>query len=93
MPDAERLPVFGRHPCRPHPNHLRPYCPKPYLDAYDDFVAQWGETYNELGRRAFSDEYRAGRRRNAGPPVTTTRTRMRDMDRDGVAGASSSRQP
>ena len=59
-----------------------------YLDAYDEFVAQWGEPYNELFEtRAFSDEYWAGRRRNGQTAGHyDPHAWMHDMDRDGVAG-------
>ena len=98
MPDAERR-TSGSNDDRilvfsadthvgPHPNHLRPYCPKQYLDDYDDFVAQWGATYNELFEtRAFSDEYWVGRRRNSQTAGHyDPHAWIRDMDRDGVAG-------
>jgi predicted TIM-barrel fold metal-dependent hydrolase len=87
--DHDRLLVFSADThVGPHPNHLRPYCPQSYLDAYDDFVVQWGETYNELFEtRAFSDDYWAGRRRNGQTAGHyDPHAWMRDMDRDGVAG-------
>jgi predicted TIM-barrel fold metal-dependent hydrolase len=72
----------------PRPEDLRPYCPARHLAAYDDFVTQWGEQYNQFFEmRAFSDDYWEGRRRNAltdghfDPDAW-----LHDMDRDGVAG-------
>jgi predicted TIM-barrel fold metal-dependent hydrolase len=72
----------------PHPRHLRPYCPKQYLDAYDEFVAEWGEKYNDLFEmRAFSEEYWNGRRRNSETEGHyDPQAWLDDMDRDGVAG-------
>jgi predicted TIM-barrel fold metal-dependent hydrolase len=72
----------------PHPRHLRPYCPQRYLGAYDEFVAEWGEQYNQFFEmRAFSDEYWAGRRRNARTAGHyDPHAWLDDMDRDGVAG-------
>ena len=70
---------------------LRAYCPKKYLEQYDEFASS--ESANpELGLffflETFSDEYQNGCRRN----LKTTghfdpRARLRDMDRDGVAGS------
>jgi len=84
----------------PHPRHLRPYCPQRYLGAYDEFVAEWGEQYNQFFEmRAFSDEYWAGRRRNARTAGHyDPHAWLDDMDRDGVAGGvifhdSLNRQP
>jgi predicted TIM-barrel fold metal-dependent hydrolase len=71
---------------------LRPYCPKRYLEQFDDFASSKYadpnvglEMFWTAGR--FSDEYRNGCRRNlktAGhyDPYA----RLRDMDHDGVAG-------
>ena len=70
---------------------LRGYCPKKYLTRYDDFASS--EIANpdvglEMFLETFSDEYRNGCRRNlktAGHH--DPHARLRDMDRDGVAGS------
>jgi predicted TIM-barrel fold metal-dependent hydrolase len=88
--DRDRLLVFSADThVGPHPEHLRPYCPQPHLEAFDQFVAEWGVQYGALFQeRAFSDDYWNGRRRNG---LTEghydPHAWMRDMDGDGVAGA------
>jgi hypothetical protein len=70
---------------------LREYCPQKYRHQYDEFVAS--EYANpdvglEVFLETFSDEYRHGCRRNlrtAGHHDALAR--LRDMDRDGVAGS------
>ena len=86
---TDRLMVFSADThVGPHPRHLRPYCPQQYLEAYDEFVERSEAIFNAtFEAMAFSEEYRAGRRRNAlteghFDPAAW----MRDMDRDGVAG-------
>ena len=86
---TDRLMVFSADThVGPHPRHLRPYCPQQYLEAYDEFVERSEAIFNAtFEATAFSEEYRAGRRRNAlteghFDPAAW----MRDMDRDGVAG-------
>ena len=71
----------------PAPEHYRPYCPKKYLKQFDEFAATVGLYKEFFEKRAFSDEYWNGRRRNlrtAGHH--DPHARLRDMDRDGVSG-------
>ncbi|MGO8861352.1 MAG: amidohydrolase family protein [Acidimicrobiales bacterium] len=72
----------------PRAEDLRPYCPHKYLEAFDQFAAQFVALYKEMFEsRGFSDEYWEGRRQNdrtAGH--YDPRARLQDMDRDGVAG-------
>jgi predicted TIM-barrel fold metal-dependent hydrolase len=72
----------------PRPQELRPYCPQKYLSAFDDFIARWGEKYNEMfEKRSFSAEYWVGRCRNMETAGHyDPEAWLRDMDRDGVAG-------
>src|SRR3954471_21132327 len=65
---------------------LRPYCPKQYLVAFDDFAASTSRHRAEVYAPA------AGREDPALTPTRTTAghydmaARLRDLDRDGVAG-------
>jgi predicted TIM-barrel fold metal-dependent hydrolase len=69
---------------------LRPYCPKNYLEAFDEFTASEQAAITEKAEffeRLFSDKYRHGRQRNAQTAGHyDPHTRLRDMDRDGVSG-------
>jgi predicted TIM-barrel fold metal-dependent hydrolase len=71
---------------------LRDYCPKKYLKQYDEFAASEytnPEVGLEIFLETFSDEYSNGCRRNlrtAGHH--DPHARLRDMDRDGVAGSA-----
>ena len=74
----------------PRMEDLRAYCPKQYLEVFDEFAASEYANAAVNGaffEQMFSDEYRHGRQRNtltAGqhdPYVWA-----RDMDRDGVSG-------
>ena len=72
----------------PAPEHLRSYCPAKHRGSFDEFASQYVPMYKEMFEmRAFSNEYWEGRRRNdrtAGHHDPNAR--LRDMDRDGVAG-------
>ena len=88
-PGTDPLMVFSADThVGPHPRHLRPYCPQQHLEAYDEFVERSEAIFNAtFEAMAFSEEYRAGRRRNAltkghFDPAAW----MRDMDRDGISG-------
>jgi predicted TIM-barrel fold metal-dependent hydrolase len=72
----------------PRPEDLRPYCPEKYLAAFDEFAATFVELYKQMFEsRGFSDEYWAGRRQNEKTAGHyDPHARIRDMDRDGVAG-------
>ena len=65
---------------------LRPYCPRQYLDAFDDFAANVAAQRVEVYARA------AGREQAAQTPNRHTAghydmaARLADLDRDGVAG-------
>ncbi len=69
---------------------LRPYCESKYLAQFDEYAASpWAnaEAYTNALLKTFSPEYRTGFARN----VQTLghydpHARLRDMDRDGVAG-------
>ncbi len=70
---------------------LRSYCPKKYLREYDEFAASEAAD-PDIGLEAFletfSDEYRNGCRRNRKTAGHyDPHARLRDMDRDGVAGS------
>jgi len=71
----------------PRPEDIRPYCPQKYLEAFDEFAATV-DAYNAMFEaRSFSDEYWNGRRRNGRTAGHyDPHARLRDMDRDGVAG-------
>jgi predicted TIM-barrel fold metal-dependent hydrolase len=71
----------------PRPEDLRPYCPAAYLDRFDAFAATVGQYNESFERRGFSDAYWEGRRRNGRTAGHhDPHARLRDMDRDGVAG-------
>src|SRR3974390_2552429 len=72
---------------RPRPEALRPYCPSAYLEQFDVFGASAKDYNTFFERRAFSEDYWKGRRRNLGTSGHfDPHARLADMDRDGVAG-------
>jgi predicted TIM-barrel fold metal-dependent hydrolase len=76
----------------PRPQDLRPYCDERYLEQFDEFTAEFCSdeaVERTLQRRwlTFSDEWRNGWNRNAKTEGHhDPNARLRDMDRDGVAG-------
>jgi predicted TIM-barrel fold metal-dependent hydrolase len=85
----ERLMAFSADThVGPHPEHLRPYCPKKYVDAYDEFVEQWvAKSIAFFEMRPYSEEYWTGRRRNSQTAGHyDPHAWLHDMDHDGVAG-------
>jgi len=74
----------------PRKADLRPYCPKKYLDEFDDFyesVEALTPMFEEMAKKGASEEAFNGRRRNLGTAGHyDPHARLRDYDRDGVAG-------
>lgn len=90
MGDERLMVVSSDTHVGPRPEDLRPYCQKKYLERFDEFAASEvasAKLSRELFQTTFSEEYRNGFARNdrtAGH--YDVHARLRDMDRDGVAG-------